>query len=973
MDLKYINEKKDTQKAFLDFIDNENDIEENYQNLLQLLNDQKIGGDPTELKVYFNLITKVANFHYRSSNFFDKIEKLLLYFKDQISRNFSNLEVFLIFQSNKRILLFLFNESILKFDDLVYKKIIINDDYLNFFYPEIVIYNNSAQYNSKCIGNKEITDYYQENRDEFKEKRRIGENDTYICQLIQKDDIDNFIIHIKESNLSLDSKIGYSIFETNSYLIKRQKSSFPTLIEYASFFGSMKIINYLFKNGVNLTSSLWDHAIHGCNFELIRLLEENKIQPGNEIQLKNYYPDFYYIQSDSNKSNEYVNLFRKSIKYFNIEVSNYIKQNYINENFDVSLKAIKYSNFNYFPQNLNNQNIFGNLCKFGYFKLVEIILNTSKIYLNEPFENELILFSAIEHFEIFKLLFEQGSFDINVRTSFKMDKRCISIRKSLLCAAIEKENMKLIQYLLSHNDINVNLSYVLTQGLLQIPGLRYAQDDENEEDNEEEENEEEESEEEDSSFTKDLLLNQILYEKTALHLAVEKRNNEIVSFLLNNPNINVNVKSITKLYKNKEGDQIGQYIQNLVKRRYIKSALTIAIENNDYDIVQNLLKNSKINVNIKSRFDYLYDFETRQLYGSEKVYNCHDTGYENKTALCTAIQKENMDIIQLLLSHPKININLQSTIIENQEIVNDFLNQVYSNLNPFDKPEDADNKSVKAIMSKKTPVEVAFDSENIEIFNLIFSQPKIDINHKNCGQRLFLSAIKNGKNELITILSSNPTFDIKQGLKGSLQNAVKEENIEMLKILLKIPEVDINNVFDGETALQIAARIGNIDIFNIIFNHPKIDLTKESCGDLALKDAASEGNLEIFKILLSHPDININNDSYGKTVLKEVIKKGNIEMVKILLSRPEINVNDSSDGQTALEIAAKNKNIEIVRLLLAHPGIDIDLKKIYKDEDYDKIKIIFMMICAKNKIVNPENANFWDHFEEVMQNECLFK
>lgn len=50
-----------------------------------------------------------------------------------------------------------------------------------------------------------------------------------------------------------------------------------SIIEYASFFGSIQIFQYLIMNKVELKPSLWLYAIHSQNAELISLLEENKI------------------------------------------------------------------------------------------------------------------------------------------------------------------------------------------------------------------------------------------------------------------------------------------------------------------------------------------------------------------------------------------------------------------------------------------------------------------------------------------------------------------------------------------------------------------------------------------------------------------------------------------------------------------------------------------------------------------------
>ena len=65
-------------------------------------------------------------------------------------------------------------------------------------------------------------------------------------------------------NISLLSTIKPSIFEINKYLI-----------EYAAFFGSIRIFQYLRFNNIELQPSLWFYAIHSNNTEMIHLLERD--------------------------------------------------------------------------------------------------------------------------------------------------------------------------------------------------------------------------------------------------------------------------------------------------------------------------------------------------------------------------------------------------------------------------------------------------------------------------------------------------------------------------------------------------------------------------------------------------------------------------------------------------------------------------------------------------------------------------
>ena len=107
----------------------------------------------------------------------------------------------------------------------------------------------------------------------FIEKRRIGENDSYICQLIRQDSIKEFVFYENSAKICLRRKIEPSIFETNLFLIENE----PTLIEYAAFFGSIKIFNYLRIHNVDLKSSLWIYSIHSNKIQMIHLLEDLEV------------------------------------------------------------------------------------------------------------------------------------------------------------------------------------------------------------------------------------------------------------------------------------------------------------------------------------------------------------------------------------------------------------------------------------------------------------------------------------------------------------------------------------------------------------------------------------------------------------------------------------------------------------------------------------------------------------------------
>ena len=83
---EYIGKMKIIQNKILNFIVNEDSDEENYENLIKIINDQQIKRNQHDLKVFLYLVIKIANNHHRNYNFFRKIEQILHEVKDEIKK-----------------------------------------------------------------------------------------------------------------------------------------------------------------------------------------------------------------------------------------------------------------------------------------------------------------------------------------------------------------------------------------------------------------------------------------------------------------------------------------------------------------------------------------------------------------------------------------------------------------------------------------------------------------------------------------------------------------------------------------------------------------------------------------------------------------------------------------------------------------------------------------------------------------------
>ena len=222
-----LSEIKLVYTSIINLMDNDENEEINIRFLFHIFQKQKISENHNKIKSILLLLINIANYHYRSNNFFQKIEKILIYFNNQIRNDFTSAEIYNIFKSNNRMLLFFVENKIIKIQQLQ------GVSFQKYFLQEL---------NPNC---ENIPKNYEENR-------RRGENEDIICEMIRTDSVENFISHVNKTNFKIESRIKESIYETNSYLINRNF----TLIEYAAFSGSIEIFQYLRFNGVELTPSL---------------------------------------------------------------------------------------------------------------------------------------------------------------------------------------------------------------------------------------------------------------------------------------------------------------------------------------------------------------------------------------------------------------------------------------------------------------------------------------------------------------------------------------------------------------------------------------------------------------------------------------------------------------------------------------------------------------------------------------------
>lgn len=162
--------------------------------------------------------------------------------------------------------------------------------------------------------------------------------------------------------------------------------------------------------------------------------------------------------------------------------------------------------------------------------------------------------------------------------------------------------------------------------------------------------------------------------KTALHIAVEKGNIEIVKILLSFKKIDVNY--IMSLYK----------LPNL----YNETPLHIAVRNGNVEIVKLLLSCKNIDLNIYWKSYLLY---------------CCTSYREEMTALYMAVKNENLEIVKILCQNPSIDTgkHFMSSINTGEQVI----------------------PPKRRFLEKRTPLNLASSLQNKEIYDYFNDEIKI--------------------------------------------------------------------------------------------------------------------------------------------------------------------------------------------------------------------------------------------------------
>jgi len=261
--------------------------------------------------------------------------------------------------------------------------------------------------------------------------------------------------------------------------------------------------------------------------------------------------------------------------------------------------------------------------------------------------------------------------------------------------------------------------------------------------------------------------------------------------------------------------------------------------------------------------------------------------------------------------------------------------------------------------------------KNVEVFKALIEHPKLDLEILEYSY-LHIAMEQEDSGMMKLLLRGN--FKFESDDKPPLAHGCLGDNVEPVKMFLddKRCTSEVVNQKWGytweESALIHAIKEGNLEMVRILMTHKDLDFnTSTEIGITPImfvmareiieyhKERKSTDNA-MAKILLASPTIKLDTVVYGKTCLHYAAKEyDNKESVKAFIDHnnctSDLINRVSKDGKTALELAVEAKNTEIVKILSEHEMTDCNLgnpmKNAVENNYVEGVKCLINKISVK--------------------------
>lgn len=336
------------------------------------------------------------------------------------------------------------------------------------------------------------------------------------------------------------------------------------------------------------------------------------------------------------------------------------------------------------------------------------------------------------------------------------------------------------------------------------------------------------------------------------------------------------------------------------------TALMWAAKNGHLEVVKELLKygaDVRYNPKIYSMYGGYYPLHIQDNYRNDY--------YNDEEPFCYAIDGGNIEILRLILKKIEekdrpstdnylaaLNNAMRHSIVRNKIEISKFLLNsgvnIYYKYNYTYKSEDGKSHN------NLNPIRLAAITRNLEILKEMVKLMGKDDKPKKLYDALIYACAVNNNVDIVKYLIqegalvNGETWYIRDvnavGYSRPLANAIENEDIAMMKELIRA-KANLNSLIgEKNTPLMLAIDINNLEIVKELIKSGASVKGKQYNNNLLHEN----GSLLIWAVSWCE-DVDIN-------IIEELIKAG-------------VDINTKNSGETALMIAVKRKRFDIVELL----------------------------------------------------------
>lgn len=488
---------------------------------------------------------------------------------------------------------------------------------------------------------------------------------------------------------------------------------------------------------------------------------------------------------------------------------------------------------------------------------------------------------------------------------------------TLLCLAIETDNIELSKYLLDKGaDINYSFG---GKGPLHL-AINYCSCD----------------------FVKYLVdknanINAIVNKKTPLHVAISEENDEIIKYLLDK---GANVNPICINCEIEPPLHLAVRLRNL---KVIKSLI-------NRGAYVNAVFENKIPLHLAISLDYEETVENKNEVAEYLIKKGANVNFasENKTPIYLAVEYNNIKLIKQLLSKgASLNVfdDNQSPLHlavnnNNLKIVKLFLNK---------------RVNVNSICDNKTPLHLALCNNNNKVVKLLLKNgADIDVICDN-KTSLYLAIIRKNLKSVRYLVERGANVNLISNGITPLQLAINTKSLELVKFLIE-NGADLTAICDREILLGVTACSNPFEIAQYLLQKNSDDSTSNKRSFIPV--AAHYYMLHAVKSL-SNNDTGVNSIDLEKSPLHLRVKNDPLRLVEFLVANRDYKNVDwgQLDRKILLRLAVYRHYNSMAIFIMENDATFNTTEILHVAIQYDNLEIVENLIGKGRVNINDSYDN----------------